>query len=234
MLTQLLSDFLLIFLPLFVVIDPAGTLPLFLALTARMTEDHRRHIARRAVFVAGVVGVCFVTLGQGLFTLVGVHFADFQIAGGILLVILCVIDLLSSSKPAVDSANLKDPEPYGDSISVVPLAVPLTIGPATMTTSLLLVSTYSPAYSRDTFAGAAGFGPQLGPLVVIGMVCLALLMNLAILYQAMRYGSVIERVIGKSVMLVINKIVMILLAAIAVSLIRQGLTSIVMDLPFRR
>lgn len=232
--TQILTDFLLILLPLFVVIDPAGTLPLFLALTARKSEDRRRDIARRATLVAGIVGIVFVTAGQGLFTLMGVHFADFQIAGGILLVILCVLDLLSSSKPAVDETNLKRADAEGDSISVVPLAVPLIVGPATMTTSLLLVSTYSPRYSQATFAGGAGFGPQLGPVIVIVMVCLALVINLLGLYVAMRHAGALERIIGKNVMLVINKIVMILLAAIAVSLIRQGVTSIVMDLPLRR
>lgn len=236
MLRQLFTDFLLIFIPLFVVIDPAGTLPVFLALTARKTELHRRHIARRSIFVAGTVGVLFVCVGQALFTFLGVRFADFQIAGGILLVILAVLDLLSSSKPAVDEAELKKAEDPSeqDSISVVPLAVPLIVGPATLTTGLLLVATYSPKYSQDAFGGGPGFGPQLGPVIVIAMVCLALVINLALLYQAMRFATGIERVVGKSVMLVINKIVMILLAAIAVSLIRQGLTSIVMDLPFKR
>lgn len=222
---QVLKDFLLIFVPLFVVIDPAGTLPLFLALTGPQPERRRREIARRATLVAMLVGVSFVIVGQAIFTLLGVRFADFQIAGGILLVILAILDLLSTSKPAVDERKLEEAsDAPADTISVVPLAVPLIVGPATMTTSLLLVSTYSPRYE-------AVYGGSLGAVIVVTMVCAALVLNLLILFLAMRHSAVIERIVGRNVMLVINKIVMILLAAIAVSLIRQGVVTIVSGLP---
>src|SRR4051794_27826015 len=97
-----LHDFLLIFLPLFVVIDPAGTVPVYLSITGRYNEAQRRHIAVRATVVAAVTGVIFVVLGQAIFNFLGIKFADFQIAGGILLVILAIIDLLTPGKPAVD------------------------------------------------------------------------------------------------------------------------------------
>jgi len=220
MLYQLLYDFLLIFLPLLVVIDPAGTLPLYLALTDRYTVPENRIIARRATIVAGVVGVSFIIVGQAIFAFLGIKFADFQIAGGILLVVLAIIDLLSPGKPAVDEKAVLD-----NTTGIVPLAVPLIVGPATLTTSLLLVNTYSAAYSANPH-----LGPKLGPLVVMGMVSAALILNLLVQFAAMWHSEFFIRIVGKQVMAVTNKIVMIILAAIAVSLIRQGITSIITDL----
>src|SRR5690242_17413396 len=99
---QLLHDFLSIFIPMFVVMDPAGSLPIYLALTERNAPDDRRRIARRATVVAGITGLLFIVLGQAIFNFLGVRFADFQIAGGILLAILAIIDLLIPGKPAVE------------------------------------------------------------------------------------------------------------------------------------
>lgn len=209
---QTLHDFFLILLPLFVVMDPAGTLPVYVALTAHYTDEQRRQIAVKATVVAAVTGILFVVLGQAIFNFLGIQFADFQIAGGILLVILAVLDLLSPGKPAVNEAAQTDP---AASIGIVPLAVPLIVGPATMTTSLLLVNTYAKTY---------------GQVLVAAMVCAGLLLNLAVLFVAMWFSGRLVALIGRNTMSVVNKIVMILLAAIAVSLIRQGIVSIVNDL----
>jgi multiple antibiotic resistance protein len=216
---SILHDFLLIFIPLFVVIDPAGAIPLFLAITDRYTEEQRRQVARRAARVAGLTGVLFVVLGQAILTFLGLKFEDFQIAGGLLLVILAVIDLLIPGKPAVDQVSM---DPAG-TVGVVPLAVPLIVGPATMTTSLLLVNTYSKRYDEH-------FGAPLGQVIVTAMVCAALLINIGALHVGMRYSNRIVAIVGKNTMAVVNKIVMILIAAIAVSLIRQGIEGIVRGL----
>jgi multiple antibiotic resistance protein len=221
----LLHDFLRIFIPLLVVIDPAGVLPLFLSLTRNYSETNRRIIARRAAIVAGVTGIVILIIGQALFKFVGVQFADFQIAGGVLVFVLAVIDLLSPGKPAMNEAQIKQ---SGDQalpadVGVVPLAVPLIVGPATMTTSLLLVSTYGGAYTQY-------YGSMLGPVFITSLVAMALVLNLLLLFAIMYHAGRIELLIGRQTMSVINKIVMILLAAIAVSLIRQGIITIVHDL----
>jgi multiple antibiotic resistance protein len=213
---SILHDFLLIFIPLFVVIDPAGTLPVFLAITDRYPESQRRRVALRAATVAAATGVLFVFLGQATLRFLGVRFEDFQIAGGILLAILAIIDLLIPGKPAVDSVSL-DP---ADRVGIVPLAVPLIVGPATMTTSLLLVNTYSKAYNDH-------FGAPWGQFFVAAMVCVALLINVGVLLLAMWHSGRITALVGRNTMAVVNKIVMILLAAIAVSLVRQGVVGII-------
>src|SRR3954462_10521208 len=98
----MLQDFPKIFVPLFVVIDPAGMIPVYLALTSRYSVGERRQIARRACFVAACTAIIFVVLGQAILTFLGLSFADFQIAGGILLVVLAITDLLMPGKPAVE------------------------------------------------------------------------------------------------------------------------------------
>jgi multiple antibiotic resistance protein len=218
-----LHDFLLIFIPLFVVIDPAGTIPIFLALTGGYAEKQRRRIAVRATVVAGVTGIIFVILGQSIFTFLGVRFADFQIAGGILLALLSILDLLSPGKPSVSEEIHPENPPPPAAVGVVPLAVPIMVGPATMTTSLLLVNTYAEPYNRH-------FGAPYGQIIISVMVCAALLLNLVVQLGAMWHSNLLVRLVGKNTMTVINKIVMILLAAIAVSLIRQGVVSIVSEL----
>jgi multiple antibiotic resistance protein len=203
----MITDFFFMFLTLLVVIDPAGTIPLFITMTAKFDIAARHRVARRATLVAGVVGILFIVGGQSIFSFLGVEFADFKIAGGVVLLILSIIDLLIKGKPSVDA------EPVDDgTFGVVPLAVPLIVGPATMTTSLLLVSNFS---------------PQHGLITTIGLVSLALLVNLGLQYFAMLRSEWLIKIVGPQALLVVNKIVMILLAAIAVSLIRSGIMAIV-------
>ncbi len=215
----MLHDFLLLLLPLFVVVDVAGSVPVFLSLTTPYTEAERRRIAARATAVAAVTGVLFVVLGQAFLSFLSIGIEDFQIAGGLLLVILAILDLLSPGKPAVDTMS---PSLRGD-VAIVPLAVPLIMGPATMTTSLLLVNTFAPHYTP-------WLGVRYGTLVVESMVCAALLLNLALLFVALYFSTQLAALVGKNTMSVINKIVMILLAALAISLIRRGIVSIVLGL----
>jgi len=217
---SILHDFLLIFIPLFVVVDPAGSVPVYIALTSRYPEAQRRRIALRASTAAAVTGIIFVILGQAILSFVGVRFEDFQIAGGILVALLSLLDLVSSGKPAVSDSAPVDPV---ETVGIVPLAVPLIVGPATMTTSLLLVNTFSGRYNER-------FHAPYGQIIVTTMVCAALLMNLGILFVAMWYSNRLIALIGRNTMTVVNKIVMILLTAIAISLIRQGIVSIVQDL----
>jgi len=213
----ILHDFLLIFVPLFVVVDPAGTIPIFLALTASHTDEQRRRIAMRAAGVASVTGILFVVLGQAILSFLGLRFEDFQIAGGILLVVLAIMDLLVPGKAIKQNTPL-DPESL-ESVGIVPLAVPLIVGPATMTTSLLLVNTYSKNYVKD-------LGASRAVAFVSVLVCIAFLLNILMLLLAMLYSHRLVAIVGRNTMAVVNKIVMILLAAIAVSLIRQGIQGI--------
>src|SRR4051812_50143634 len=115
-----MESFLLAFIPLFVAIDPVGLVPMFLSLSSNVEEAQRRAASRQAVVTAFTVGVCFLFLGKLVFRALGITVADFQIAGGIILLVLSVQDLVGSEAPA--RVGSKD-------FGVVPLGLPLIAGP---------------------------------------------------------------------------------------------------------
>ena len=180
------------FIPLFVSIDAFGMVPLFLALTDGMDHEHRRRIMFQASLFALSICVAFMFLGDSVFRFLGITQADFRIAGGILLLVLSIIDLLIRGKPAVDERP---------AVGLFPLAMPLIAGPATITTTLVLA--------------ARPFGYRL--------TALSLGVNFAILVIVLLGSERIARLLGVSALRALSKLVMVLLAAIAVNLIRTGI-----------
>src|SRR5271154_5670271 len=98
----MMHEFLAVFIPLFVSIDAVGLVPVFLALTDGMSEKLRRQATFQAVSFALGICLAFMFLGNAMFGVLGITQADFRIAGGILLLVLSIIDLLIRGKPAVD------------------------------------------------------------------------------------------------------------------------------------
>lgn len=186
------NKFLLAFIPLFVAIDPIGLAAIFLGLGQGLPRERRHKIADQAIWTGGLVALGFLFLGTSIFAALGISVGDFQIAGGLILFIIAAKDLLSS---AVESEKL--PEDFG----VVPLGMPLIAGPASITTLLVLAQN-----------AAIGLVPTLAALAV----------NLALVVFALHYSEWLGRRIGATGMRAISKIISMLLAAIAVSMIRQG------------
>ena len=130
--TDMLSSFLLCFVPAFVAVDAIGVLPMFAGLTQGVDRPKVHRIIRQSIVTATVVAMAFLAAGSAVFRLLGITVADFMIAGGLLLLIISVSDLFSAEK----RQRRVDPE----SLGVVPLGVPLVTGPAVLTTSLLLLN----------------------------------------------------------------------------------------------
>ena len=126
---DLLRTFLSTFIPLFVAIDPFGMVPIFLGVTDGIPDERRRRVSFEAVAAAFVICLLFMFLGESLFGFLGIRDYDFRIAGGVLLLVLAVYDLLVPGKPAVHER---------ETVGIVPLAMPLIAGPATLTTVLML------------------------------------------------------------------------------------------------
>ena len=126
-----LHAFWLCFVPFFVAVDPVGMVPLYLALTEGAPPEKLRRVIVESVVTATVVALGFVAIGVGALNLLGITMADFMIAGGVLLFVLALTDILHSERPH----ELLDPENLG----AVPLGVPLITGPAVLTTSILLM-----------------------------------------------------------------------------------------------
>lgn len=120
------------FLPLFVAVDIVGVLPVYLGFVAAVDERARRRIVVDATLTAAAIGGVFLFLGDAVLSVVGVSVGDFQVAGGLLLLVLALYDLLHPELP------LRQP---GVHLGVVPLGTPLIAGPAVLTTLLTLART---------------------------------------------------------------------------------------------
>ena len=191
--SEWLSKFLLAFIPLFVAIDPVGLAAIFLGLGRNVDRAQRQKIANQATWTGGLVALGFLFLGQSVFRAVGISVSDFQVAGGLILFVIAAKDLLASAA---------EPEKLPPDFGVVPLGMPLIAGPASITTLLVLAQNQS-----------VGLGVTLGALVA----------NLVLVVLALHYSEWLGRKIGETGLRAISKIVSMLLAAIAVSMIRHGL-----------
>lgn len=188
------TQFLSAFIPLFVAIDPLGMVPVFLGVTAGLDGRRRRAVTLEAVGAALAICVGFMFLGNVLFRYLGIDENDFKIAGGVLLLVLAVLDLVAVGRVAVDERHLS---------GIVPLATPLIAGPATLTTVLVL---------------AANQGYVMTSLGIVA--------NLVILLASLLSATRVARVLGIDTMRALSKLVMILLAAIAVNFIRSGVMGV--------
>ncbi len=130
-----MKSFWLCFVPLFVAVDAIGLLPLFINLTEGMEKKLVQKIILQSMITALVVALVFIAVGTGIFKLLNISVADFMIAGGTLLFVISIRDILAAEKKLL----VVDP----DSVGAVPIGVPLITGPAVLTTSLLLINEHS-------------------------------------------------------------------------------------------
>jgi multiple antibiotic resistance protein len=194
------------FIVLFVVVDPIGLAPMFAALTHGGSLAYKRAMAIKGTMLAAAVLVVFVLVGEGLFRALGIGLPAFRIAGGALLFLLA-IDMVFARHSGLRSTTLRELEEAEQrkDISVFPLAIPLIAGPGAITTVLLL-----------TGSGGAG---ALRTLTVLGVLAVVLLMTLISLLAAGR----IMGIMGETGANVITRVLGIILAALAVQFILDGL-----------
>jgi multiple antibiotic resistance protein len=189
------QKFLLAFIPLFVAIDILGTIPLFLGLTEGITNKRRKLLIIEATLTALIISLAFLGSGKLLFSFLGITENDFRIAGGLVLLVLAINDLIFSS----DTAR-KNPE---TTIGVVPIGIPLIMGPAALTTILISVDSY-------------------------GYYCtiISIILNLTIVWVVLHYADQLLKILGKGGSRAVAKVASLFLAAIAVMMIRVGITQI--------
>ncbi len=194
---EIIRELALTFVPLFFAMDAVGNLPIFLALTQEVGATRRRQTVNLATLTALGVGLGFVAIGKAIFSLLGIEVADFLIAGGIILLILAVRYLITGK--IVETQDLS----ASDMVGVVPLGTPLVVGPAVLTSLLSLTGQYR-----------------------IAIVLSSFILNLAIQWVLFRQATRIVDFLGRTGVNAVSKIVMLLLAAIAVKMIRQGILTI--------
>lgn len=190
------------FATLFVVVDPIGLTPLFIALTQGHSQRQRRFIALRAVLIAICLLALFGLLGETLLTAIGISIPAFKIAGGLLLFMTAIEMLFEKRTPRKEQAA--EAEPHDDP-SVFPLAVPLIAGPGSMAAMVLLIGQYP--------------GELTSQLVVYGVMAFVLFLVLIMFLM----GDVIGSVLGKTGINVLTRLFGLLLAALSVQFVLDGL-----------
>ncbi|PRY26851.1 multiple antibiotic resistance protein [Aliiruegeria haliotis] len=188
------------FVALFVIIDPIGLAPVFLALTQGHSDAERRAIGRRSLLLALALLTVFGLLGEAVLNFIGISMPAFRIAGGILL-FLTALDMLFERRTARRDHQAEEERPDP---SVFPLAIPLLSGPGAITTMILLVG-------QSDGAVQAG-----GVFVVMALV-------LAVVAFMFRMAGPLERLLGRTGTVVATRLLGMLLAALSVQFVLDGL-----------
>jgi multiple antibiotic resistance protein len=121
------------FIPFFIAFDALGILPVFVSLTGEMAPPERRKVVQQSILTAFLASLGFLFVGQSVFAFLGILVSDFKVAGGILLFILAVVDLIFPEKTRTFPK---------ETLGVVPIGIPLIVGPAVLTLLLMVVHTY--------------------------------------------------------------------------------------------
>lgn len=200
---ELVNFSIVAFWAIFFVIDPLGLVPIFMAMTGQDSPEKRRRMALRATVVAFCLLSFFALFGTLLFKTFGVTLSAFKAAGGILL-FLTALDMLRAQPSRTRSSPEETSEGDAkDDVAIIPLAMPLLAGPGAIATVMVM-------------AGRHGDWLHLVP--VIGSVAV----SCAIAYGLLRIASQIQRLFGHTGIAVIERVMGLLLAAIAIQLMADG------------
>lgn len=191
-------DLIRAFVPLFVAVDAIGVVPIILSISQGQSRPERSRMLRYAMITALGLGLGFLVIGKAVLSLLGISESHFLVAGGSILFLLAARSLLFGDRREGSDAMDQD------TIGVFPIGVPLVVGPAVLTTLLVLIDRYA-----------------------IGPVLLAFFLNLGIAWVIFVQASRLARFMGKGGLGAASKIAMLLLAAIAVRMIHRGILQLV-------
>ncbi len=181
------------------VVEPGSNIAIYLSLTEGMSVEEKKHIVNRAMEVSFVVLAFFAVAGQLVFSFFNITISAFQIAGGVLLIDVA-LRMLHPSRDEYSRQELED-------VAIVPLAFPLTAGPGSITTVMLLMSQTEGFYET--------------PFVFVAIV-----VSVLVSYVGMIYAGRLSDTIGSEGLHVITKIMAIIVLAIAVQFLINGVTDV--------
>ena len=185
------QDFVLTFVPLFIVIDAFGNLPFVITMGDEKTTSERRRMVHIAVITATIVGLVFLFFGRFILDVMDISVGSFAIAGGIILLVLSITYMTTGHMVTTIKEEM---------VAVVPIGTPLTVGPATITTLLLLSLQYK-----------------------FYVVLISFAVNMVITWAVFLLSQRIAAVMGEGGIRAISRVFSLLLAAIAVSMVINGL-----------
>lgn len=191
----LFTNIALAFIPLFVAVDAIGIAPIFVSLTVNFEQKDKNKIILQSMLTAICLAIGFIFLGKAVFKLMGISIGDFMVAGGSILFCIAIIDILSQTK--------QRHIPAGE-LGAVPLGTPLIVGPAVLTTSMLIVSQYG-----------------------LSATIISVIVNILLAGLILKLSSFLIKALGESGSKALSKIMSLLLASIAVMLIRKGVSQLI-------
>ncbi len=195
------------FITFFVVIDPPGCAPIYASLTSDVPERDRRIMAIRAIFVAAIILLVFALFGEQMLGALGISLDSFRIAGGIMLFLIALEMVFEKrTERREDRAQEIIEQPEIEDVSIFPMAMPMIAGPGSIAAVMLLTS------QNDGIENA---------MVILGALGAVLLLTLAGLIAA----GPLMRILGNKVEAVITRVLGVLLGALAVQFVVDGLNA---------
>jgi MarC family membrane protein len=188
---------------IFFVVDPIGVVPIFVAMTHGDPPEQLRDTARRASLVATGLLVFFALCGTFLFKVVGVSLSAFRVAGGIVLLITALDMLRARQSETRTSPEEAQEATSKEDVAIVPLAIPLLAGPGAIATVMVLMS-------------------RASGVVSVVAVLASVVLTMTASYFLLRGASLVQRVLGQSGVAILQRVMGLLLAAIAVQFIAEG------------
>lgn len=191
----MIKNFLLVFIPIFVAVDSLGVLPVFVSLTQGMNKKEKLGIIFQSMITAGCLAVGFIFLGKTVFKLLGITIGDFMVAGGAILFCISIVDIVFPGK----RKRIPNSE-----LGAVPLGTPLIVGPAVLTTSLIMLGEHG-----------------------LSLTLIAVITNILLTGLILTLSSITVKILGESGIKALSKIAHLFLAAIAVMMIRKGIVLVI-------
>ena len=193
---SMINTFILAFIPVFVAVDAIGLVPLFINLTREYTPSEKQRIILQSMSTALILAVGFIFLGKIVFRALGITIGDFMIAGGSILFCIAIIDIIRTEP--------KKRTPINHELGAVPLGTPLIVGPAVLTTSLIIIDLY-------------GLAPTL----------VSVFANVILAGFILKFSDVITRAVGILGLRALSKVISLFLAAIAIMMVRKGIMLVI-------
>ena len=194
-------DFVSTFITFFAVIDPVGTVPVFIAVTAGMHMDVLRKVAIKATIVAALILIFFVVIGEILLTALEIPLPAFEITGGLILFLFALTMIFGEGKPQEE----KKLKPAKTQVAIFPLAVPSIASPGAMMAAVMQTENASRSVVEQLQVTA----------VILAVLCVVLVLMLS--------ASFVNRVIGESGAAVVSRVMGLILASVAVTSVLSGI-----------
>ncbi|NQX87212.1 MAG: MarC family protein [Halioglobus sp.] len=183
------------FISIWVVVDPFGTIPVFISVTAGLSAVSKRAIAVKATIIATLILLFFIVAGQRLIEAMGIHLEAFQLAGGIVLFIFAMTMIFGDGKPAREKEQFDGDTSH---LAIFPLAMPSLASPGAMLAVVMLTDNYRYSITEQ--------------FITVGIMFSVMLFTLTLLLLA----TPIQRIIGEGGASVISRVMGLILASVAV------------------